>query len=290
MVGLLLCMCSPLLLSAEQSRQEACDTLEAGLIMLAPKTRGDLSLFISNMVLDDVLGAAVGKKSFVVSNSKRFKEAGDGHNEAVLKFVSSTGNWVDQENISHKLDLVRGYLKDNIPKYSKNPSYANILKCAMTTIAQGNKSKYSDELDGFIEDLSKKFSASTIGHFSIELKSCSVRSRVGTGNQFAEPKVWAGSRFMIIDASFKNLDSEGRLPQEGNLIIKSGGMEYKYDHTESILLDGYGIFLTSINPLVVMRTKIVYRIPDDISGEAYWEPGRNIGYRRLWCSFVSPEN
>lgn len=133
--------------------------------------------------------------------------------------------------------------------------------------------------------------AGRFGHFDISVKSCSIGSLVGTKNKYSEPSQWEGSRFVVLDARFRNVDKEGRLPSEGSLIIKtSSGDELRYDNTETIMQEGYGIYFKSVNPLVTMPTKIVYRIPTEIEGEILWEPGRNDEGKRLWCAFVSPEN
>jgi hypothetical protein len=36
-----------------------------------------------------------------------------------------------------------------------------------------------------------------------------------------------------------------------------------------------------------MKTKIVYRIPDEIHGEVFWRPGRNPSDTKLWLGFIS---
>lgn len=74
------------------------------------------------------------------------------------------------------------------------------------------------------------------------------------------------------------------------LLRDDSGEELRYDNTEAIMSSGYGIYLKSVNPLVTMPTKIVYRIPTDIEGEILWEPGRNKESKRLWCSFVGSKD
>lgn len=138
-----------------------------------------------------------------------------------------------------------------------------------------------------------KFSPRTgrFGYFDITVNNCGIRSSVGAKNKYSEPSKWEGSQFVVVDTRFRNMDKEGRLPFVGSLIIKtSSGNELRYDNTETIMSEGYGIYFKSVNPLVTMPTKIVYRIPTDIEGEILWEPGRNDGGKRLWCAFVNPEN
>jgi hypothetical protein len=114
-----------------------------------------------------------------------------------------------------------------------------------------------------------------IGYFSISADKGTYGPTVGTGNKYSEPEHWDGSRFFIVDASFKNLDTESRLPAEGSLYITYNGKEYEFDTTEAIMSKGYNIWFKSVNPLITMKTKIVYRIPEEIYGDVYWKPGRN---------------
>lgn len=126
----------------------------------------------------------------------------------------------------------------------------------------------------------------SVGYFDAKVNSCKAVTKVGTGNQFAEPKSWDGSRFYIVDASFKNTDTESRLPAAGSLFINYNGKDYKFDSVEPVMLEGYNIWFKQINPLVTMKTKLVYRIPDEIEGEVFWGPGRNPEDVRLYCGQV----
>jgi len=162
------------------------------------------------------------------------------------------------------------------------PLSSRVTKCLNEGLYFGNTNP------GQYDALSKSsFRKGRFGHFTIGLNYCEIKSSVGTGSRYSEPDAWVGSRFVVIDATFKNEDSEGRLPSEGSLvIITPDRKELRYDTTESVMKRGYGIYFKSVNPLVVMPTKIVYRIPDEITGEVLWEPGRNPDGKRLWCSFV----
>lgn len=125
-----------------------------------------------------------------------------------------------------------------------------------------------------------------IGHFEVVANKGEARNTVGTGNPYSEPEKWEGSRFFIVDASFKNLDTESRLPAEGSLYITYNGKEYEFDTTEAIMSKGYNIWFKSVNPLLTMKTKIVYRIPEEIYGEVYWKPGRNPKGVKLWAGNI----
>lgn len=135
-----------------------------------------------------------------------------------------------------------------------------------------------------------KVRQANIGYFDVKVNNCYVTQNPVPNNKYASPEQWPGSRFLVIEALFKNLDNEGRLPSEGDLIITDGERRLKYDTTESIPLDGFGIYLQSINPLVTMPTKIVYRIPNEVEGEVLWVPGRNSTNKPLWCTHIRAEN
>lgn len=174
---------------------------------------------------------------------------------------------------------------------SENPKLITVVRQFSVCVAA---TLYKDEkVDSSTYKSISKFSPrfGRFGYFDITVENCGISSSVGTKNKYSEPSKWEGSQFVVLDARFRNVDKEGRLPSEGSLIIKTpNGDELRYDNTESIMSEGYGIYFKSVNPLVTMPTKIVYRIPTDIEGEILWEPGRNDEGKRLWCAFVSPEN
>lgn len=107
-------------------------------------------------------------------------------------------------------------------------------------------------------------------YFEINLHDAKVVDKVNTGNQFTNLPREDGNQYLIIDASFKNIDKESRMVIDGKLIID----EYEFDQSETILLEGWGTH-EQINPLVTKRTNIVYKIPSNIKGVVYWVPGRS---------------
>lgn len=200
-----------------------------------------------------------------------------------------------------QVDYLRGYLsyqeslnKGQIQKYlSKESEYKKFAgkgsACSLQSMYKSSDTSQVDMIEKFVNALALVEDAK-FGNFQIKRESCKVSTSVGTSNPYSEPEPWDGSQFVVIDARFKNLDTEGRLPSEGSLIIQtSDGRELRYDTTETVMQRGYGIYFKSINPLVTMPTKIVYRIPTDISGEVLWEPGRNTDKKKLWCTFILPK-
>lgn len=212
-----------------------------------------------------------------------------------IKILKATVSSSEQE------DYIRAARKSiefgqagNIEKfYSKDyphRRYAVYLGfCEFKKLGEGVATAAFEAVEDIVGSSAKALRSANIGYFDVTINSCSVTDGPITGNSYTEPDDWPGSRFLVIDAEFKNIDQEGRLPSEGSLIIKHNGRELRYDSTESILQEGYGIYFKSVNPLITMPTKIVYRIPNEVSGEVSWEPGRNPDNRKLWCTFVAAE-
>ncbi|OMQ37146.1 DUF4352 domain-containing protein [Pseudomonas putida] len=123
-----------------------------------------------------------------------------------------------------------------------------------------------------------------VGYFDVTVNDCTLSNSIDTGNRFTALKPDADARYLTVNATFKNTDNEGRLPFEGSLIIRKDGKDYKFDTTESVMSEGYGIRLRSLNPFIKLTTKIVYRVPNELSGDVYWKPGRNAEDKRLWCT------
>ena len=159
------------------------------------------------------------------------------------------------------------------------------LYCRIAAVATG-MGVYADRFQPYVAYIDSRVKEAAIGYFKISVDSAYYGPSVNTGNRFAEPKKWDGSRFFVIRASFKNLDTESRLPSEGSLFINYNGKEYEFDSVEPIMLEGFNIWFKKVNPLIAMKTKIVYRIPDEIHGEVFWRPGRNSNGTKLWLGFI----
>ena len=111
-------------------------------------------------------------------------------------------------------------------------------------------------------------------YFDITVNKVGLEDRVRTGNQFSDLKPEQGNMFLIIDASFKNTDKESRMLVDGSVWINYNGKDYEFDKSETVMAEGWGLLLDQINPLTTKRTKLVYKIPAEIKGQAYWQPGR----------------
>jgi hypothetical protein len=165
-----------------------------------------------------------------------------------------------------------------------NPT-RHYLYCRIAAVVSG-MGLYADRFQPYVAYVNSRVKEADIGYFKISADSAYYGPSVNTGNRFAEPKKWDGSRFFVIRASFKNLDTESRLPSEGSLFINYNGKDYEFDSVEPIMLEGFNIWFKKVNPLIAMKTKIVYRIPDEIHGEVFWRPGRNSEGTKLWLGYI----
>lgn len=161
----------------------------------------------------------------------------------------------------------------------------NYITCMVVASATGFD-QHASYFKRYIDFVRVRPSKADIGHFEVSASKAYATNKVGTGNKYAEPKQWEGSRFFVVNASFKNISTESRLPVGGSLFINYNGKDYEFDTVESIMLEGYNIWFKSINPLITMKTKIVYRIPNEVNGEVFWRPGRNPTDTRLWVGKV----
>lgn len=80
----------------------------------------------------------------------------------------------------------------------------------------------------------------------------------------------------------KNTDEESRMMFEGVVWIDYNGKRWKFDNTETILLEGWGMILDQINPLTTKTTKLVFKVPAEIKGPAYYQPGRSSGGKMIY--------
>lgn len=111
--------------------------------------------------------------------------------------------------------------------------------------------------------------------FDVTVEATEMAYKVNTGNQFTSLKEQEGHVYLLIKANFKNVDSESRMIDGGMVIINYNGKDYKFDSPEPIIEEGWGIFLDQINPLTSKITRLVYKLPVEIKGPAYYQPGRN---------------
>ena len=118
-------------------------------------------------------------------------------------------------------------------------------------------------------------------YFDITVNKAELKDRVSTGNEFSDLKPEQGNMYLIINATFKNTDSESRMLIDGSVWINYNGKDYQFDKAETIMAEGYGLMLEQLNPLTSKTTNLVYKIPAEVKGNAYWQPGRSNDDERI---------
>lgn len=165
---------------------------------------------------------------------------------------------------------------------------ADTLFCRIDAIGDTATNSYNIYATIYLKGLQEKQEAmhGQVGYFDVKINDCIVSKSIDTGNRYSSVKPDPDARFLTVNATFKNTDSEGRLPFEGSLLIRKDDRDFKFDTTETIISDGYGIRLRSLNPLIKLNTKLVYKVPNELSGDVYWKPGRNAEDKQLWCTYL----
>jgi len=119
-------------------------------------------------------------------------------------------------------------------------------------------------------------------YFDVTVNKASVTRKIkdpsGIGmNAEADP----GTKFLVINVTYKNTDSESRMVLDGSVFVDHSGKELNFDNSETLMIDGYGLFLDQLNPLISKTTNLVYKIPEEATGAAYYNPGRSDNDERI---------
>ncbi|WP_247263311.1 MULTISPECIES: hypothetical protein [Pseudomonas] len=134
--------------------------------------------------------------------------------------------------------------------------------------------------------LHPRSNSANVGGLQVVANGCVARRKIGTLNPVLEPQSWAGSRFLILNASFKNISTTSRYPSPGSVMIHKGGRTYKFDKVEMVGGDGFGVAVEPINPLITYHTKLIYRIPADLTGRIVWQPDERTADVTVSCGSI----
>lgn len=119
-------------------------------------------------------------------------------------------------------------------------------------------------------------------YFDVTVNKASITRKIkdpsGVGmNAEADP----GTKFLVINVTYKNTDTESRMVLDGSVFINHSGKELNFDNSETLMIDGYGLFLDQLNPLISKTTNLVYKIPEEATGAAFYNPGRSDNNDRI---------
>lgn len=127
----------------------------------------------------------------------------------------------------------------------------------------------------------------TFNSFEVSINSCDVKKSV-VGKHNSKPKKIDGTRFVVVNASFKNLDNTPKAVNNGYITIRTlDNKLYKYE-SEDLFMSEFSVSRNRINPLISRNEKILFRIPDDLYGRIEWHPNLSLSGGSLWCGFASP--
>lgn len=111
------------------------------------------------------------------------------------------------------------------------------------------------------------------GNFEVTANDYKVTNFINTGNPYLNKRAAEGDTYLLIRATYKNIDYEGRtILSAGSLFIEYDGKEYEFDKTESILAEGFGVTFEALNPLSKKTTWLVFPIAAEIKGGVLWQP------------------
>jgi len=206
--------------------------------------------------------------------------------KAVKVTIGKVGEKNDQEDAFLKIQLIMNASTDNTSPTSSSEQTEQKSE-GSTGIGIGQV-LHTEYFDVTVNKVSLNDRVDTNTDPLLELKRFnafwSSDSSDRSVYQFSGLKPEQGNKFLIINVSFKNIDTESRLPDDGSVWINYNGKEYEYDKSETVEAEGWGIsFLTNqLNPLTTLTTKLVYKIPAEIKGPAYWQPGRSSKDKRIF--------
>jgi len=85
-----------------------------------------------------------------------------------------------------------------------------------------------------------------------------------------------GTKYFLINVTIKNISSESRIFDSGELHISINGKDLKYDKSEIVFAKGY-INFGNINPLISETGYLVFNVPEtvDARNNPYWIPARS---------------
>jgi|SRR5690625_416671 len=112
-------------------------------------------------------------------------------------------------------------------------------------------------------------------YFDVTVNRVSLENEIDTGNPFFNLEAEDGIKYVLIDITFRNTSNESRFVAEGEIIINYDNQNYRFDKSETILVEGWGLFFEQINPLTSINTNLVYKMPGEIRGPIYYRPGRS---------------
>jgi len=115
----------------------------------------------------------------------------------------------------------------------------------------------------------------TTQYFEVTVQRYWVLKSVNTDNEYTDLPQLPDIKYLVLRIKYKNTDTESRMILSGEVLINYNGRDYNFDHPETIFGNGWQTGLEQINPLTHLTTAVVYKIPKELKGTAYYHPGRS---------------
>lgn len=233
-----------------------------------------------------ILRFALGRDSILADFYARRK--GTDFNANVLKIKDLAKQKGLASQMTHDLTVAENSHIEQNKNHKWTKDTGDTLFCRIDAIGDTATNSYNTYAASYLKGLQAKHEAmhGQVGYFDVTVNDCTLSKSIDTGNRYSAVKPDPDARFLTVNATFKNTDNESRLPLEGSLVISKDDKDFKFDTAETIMSDGYGIRMRSLNPLIKLNTKIVYKVPNELSGVVYWKPGRNAEDKKLWCTYL----
>jgi hypothetical protein len=240
------------------------------------------------LITSETLGFALGHETILGDFYAQRK--GKEFNTDVMKLKEFAKQKSMNRLMDHDFDETNAALEPALTAGKLSKDSYDILICRVGAIGSNSTNAYNMYATNYLKELQEKQDSmhGQVGYFDVTVNACTISKSIDTGNRYTAVKPDPDARYLTVNATFKNTDNEGRLPFAGSLFISKDGKDYKFDTTESVMSEGYGIRLRSLNPLIKLTTKIVYKVPNELSGDVYWKPGRNAEDKKLWCTHLPP--
>lgn len=123
-------------------------------------------------------------------------------------------------------------------------------------------------------------------YFDVSVDSVYTDSELNTGNKYTSLPQEKGQRYIFLQVTYKNTSDESRMITDGEIIVNFNNKEYRFDKAESVHEDGYGFNIATINPLSEKTAIVVYKIPSEATGKAYYRPGRSDKEDRISIGYL----
>jgi hypothetical protein len=109
-------------------------------------------------------------------------------------------------------------------------------------------------------------------YFDIIVSKVFVSEKIADRSASVNLSKEEGKQYLVIEITLKNTDAESKMMPDGKLQIESGGKELEFENSETLIKEGWGVMMENIEPGITIKTKLVYKIPDGVSGKAYYFP------------------